>query len=161
MTGKIWPRTVITSIAMVFTLPLLVLNVAVSAPDYALAEDLTAAPARAIPNPAYGNMVLFAGIALSEYTIQLILAAAIAIVIAAIIIIFFSNMGKHPGKKGAEMSAIKPRPRASPGQPKRAVKDTTTVKKSEDISQDYLYGLVMGNTDGDAKRPRSRQQKRS
>lgn len=100
-----------------------------------------------------GKIGLFGGIAISEEAIQLILAAAIAVVITTMIIYFFSNMSKRPGEKKAEKPAA--RPPARPKSPKPAVmsKEPKPTKKSEDVSQDYIYGLVMGKTENEAEQP--------
>jgi len=106
------------------------------------------------PTPkASGNTSLFGGIVLSEYTIQLILAAAIAVVIALMIIFFFSNMSKRPVEKMAKKPVAGPPVR--PESPKPAVKSKAPkpTKKSEDLSQDYLYGLVLGKAEKDREQP--------
>jgi PKD repeat protein len=119
----------------------------------------TTTATKATPPPtlnASGNVGSSGGMALSQDTIQLILAAAIAIVIALMIIYFFSNMNRRPGKKEAErpVSQLKPKPPSRPGTSKVKDKASKPIKKSEDISQDYIYGLVTGNADSKADQPR-------
>jgi hypothetical protein len=115
---------------------------------------------KATPQPtpkASGKTYSFGGIVLSENAIQLILAAAIAVVIAAMIIFFFSYMSKRSGEKRAKKPVVGPPDH--PKSPKPAVKSKELKptpqppKKSEDISQDYLYGLVMGQAQKDRKQP--------
>jgi PKD repeat protein len=118
----------------------------------------TAVPAKVTPHPtavASGIMSL-GGITLSEDALQLIIAGAIAVVIAATIIYFFSNMSKLPRGKEAEKPAAKPP--ARPGKPKVKDRASRPVKKSEDISQDYIYGLVTGKVESEAELPGARQQ---
>lgn len=97
----------------------------------------------------------------AEDTLQLILAAAIAFVITAIILYLFNNMSKLK-KPPEDTSGIKqsvkakPKPASKPSKPKPAVKEKAPqrlTKKAEDISQDYIYGLVTGNADNKEDSP--------
>ena len=120
----------------------------------------TVIPATSLPAPkASANTGSLGGINLSEDAIQLALAAAIAVVIAAMIIYFFSNLGKHPGERNAakKPDARPPTPPKSPksqdkSRPEKS-KSPKPLKKSEDISQDYIYGLVIGQGEKPGEQP--------
>ena len=119
----------------------------------------TAVPASVTPLPtakASGNTDMGGGLILSEDAVQLIIAGAIAVIIAAAIMFFFSNMSKRPGKKDAEKPAARAKPPARPGKSKEKGRAPGPVKKSEDISQDYIYGLVTGRGDSETERPHNK-----
>ncbi|MDI6896304.1 MAG: hypothetical protein QMC99_03150 [Methanocella conradii] len=81
---------------------------------------------------------------LSNGMVEILVAALIAVIIAAAIIFIFNYMSKRAANKMAS-KAEKPYT-VKPVRPE--MKGTATVKKpakkSDDLSQDYLYGLVMG-----------------
>lgn len=104
--------------------------------------------------------------------LQLIMAGAIAVVIVAVILYFFNNMGKlkkQPAAKGGEKPVTRTQPKQWPAQEpvlqpkvpalpqlsKPVVKEKLPKpsKKSEDLSQDYIYGLVTGKMESEAERP--------
>jgi len=124
----------------------------------------TETPAGATPLPPSNNQ----GAMISQDAVQLMIAGGFAGAITAIILYMFNNMGKlrkRPGEKPAEKPAAKPKtkpqPPAPPAIPKPEVKTNAQkpAKKSEEISQDYLYGLVTGNADSEAERTLAWQQK--
>ncbi len=99
---------------------------------------------------------------ISSDGLQILIAAFIALVIAGVIIFVFNRMSKRPRKK-TDAKPQKPAPKTNPKPPvnhtinKPAIKPAgkpanVPVKKHDDVSEDYLYGLVMGRP-GDTAQP--------
>ncbi len=79
--------------------------------------------------------------ALSNDLIEILAAAFIAVIIAAAIILIFNHMGNRAAIKKAQRGEAR-KSFASPARKN---------KKSDELTQDDLYGMVLGDDDTDKK----------
>jgi hypothetical protein len=90
--------------------------------------------------------------------LQLILAGAIAVVVAGIVLYVFMKMSRLRKPAGAKAAEAPKSWQAQEAKPNVKVKAPRPPRKPDDISQDYIYGLVMGKMESDSERSLARQE---